>query len=46
MYLHIGSPKIDIVTPLCFQSSILLRLGMDKLLVIWRVDISRHHSHR
>lgn len=44
-YLYIGSPKIDIVAPFCFQSSILLRLRMNKLFVIWRVDISRHHCH-
>jgi len=43
--LDIRSPKIDVVAPLCFQSSILLGLGMDELLVIRRVYISRHHCH-
>jgi len=44
-YLDIRSPEINIVAPLGFQSSILLRLGMDKLFVIRRVDIYGHHCH-
>jgi len=46
MYLDIRSPQIDVVAPLCFQPSILLRFGMNELLVVRRVDIPRHHCHR
>lgn len=45
-YLNARPSKVDQVLPFCLQSSVLLRLGVDKLLHVGGVHVARHSRHR